>query len=169
MRQWAKTELKCSNYTSLPWKTEWFICLMDGSSWELLCNPTAIPQKTILMACQINNGNCWLLEFEKPMEMDYNILQHLHWGRRKGWLTPHTGRSGSTCRNIKPAPNPSLPEQLRSIITGILEVAAHRRLSQLFTHWSSGYFQAFHFLTRQPLPQVPGILWRFGKASECFS
>lgn len=27
----------------------------------------------------------------------------------------------------------------------------------------------FPLLTLQPLPQIPGILWRFRKASECFS
>lgn len=123
--------------------------------------------KPILLPLQINNGNSWLLEFEKPMEMDYKIQQHLNWGRRKGWVTPQAGRSGSTCRNIKAAPNPSLPEQLRAKAIGILEVPQEGL--PVFHLLELCLILFFHFLTLQPLPQLPGILWRFGKAAEGFS
>lgn len=159
MRQWAKPELKCSNSTSLPCKTESFIFLMDGSSWELLCNPTAIPQKknptqTILLACQINKGNCWLLQFEKPKEMDYSVFKI---------CIEEGGRVDSHPRQADLVPPAGILNQSQSITA---------RAAQIHKHWNSGghcpqealpvlelwLIQALHFLSLQPLPQVLGIL-----------
>lgn len=52
--------------------------------------PQAIPQKTILFTCQINNRKHWFPYFEKRIELGYNILQHLCLGKMKGWTITQT-------------------------------------------------------------------------------
>lgn len=95
--------------------------------------------------------------------MDYSRLHDLHWGR----VDSHP-------RQADLVPPAGILNQTKSITA---------RAAQIHNRWNSGghcprealpvlelwLIEAFHFLPLQPLPQVLGILWRLGEASESFS
>lgn len=126
-----------------------------GAALQSHSNPTKKkPTQTILLACQINKGNCWLLQFEKPKEMDYSVFKI---------CIEEGGRVDSHPRQADLVPPAGILNQSQSITA---------RAAQIHNHWNSGghcpqealpvlelwLIQALHFLSLQPLPQVLGIL-----------